>query len=94
MTKIVTPDRREHELTELDFEVEEEPWLRVKVSDGTVIKIRMTIMGVARSDQFYPDGKPMYFVNNPIQMRVTNVSQKLCKKQSKPLKKNDVAGYA
>jgi hypothetical protein len=67
--KTKTPDGVEHELVEIDFKAPEEPWLEYKLTDGTLLKYRSTIMSVARSDHYDENGNPVYFVNSQQQWR-------------------------
>jgi len=69
MTTIRTPDGTDHEITEVDFEAPEEPWITYKLSDGTVVKFRTMMMSIARSDKFDEHGRPYYFTNSQNQMR-------------------------
>ena len=78
MTKIKTPDGKVHELIEIDFECEKEPWIEYKLSDGTIMKLKLVLASVARSDQLNDRGEPFYFTQTMTQQR-TFVPKELCK---------------
>lgn len=77
MPKIITPDGVEHNLTDLDFEVEEERWVEIKIKDGSVIKFRTTIESVGRSDKNNDDGTPIYFIKTQNHMRYIKIPPEL-----------------
>ena len=78
MTKIKTPDGKVHELTEMDFECEKEPWIEYKLADGTMMKLKLLLSSIARSDQYNERGEPYYFTQTMVQQRVF-VPKELCK---------------
>ena len=78
MTKIKTPDGKMHELTEMDFECEKEPWIEYKLADGSIMKLKLVLASVAKSDQFNEKGEPYYFTQTMTQQR-TFVPKELCK---------------
>lgn len=69
MTKIKTPDGKIHNLTEMDFEPALEPWIEYKLSDGTVMKLKTSLVSVARSDQINERGEPFYFTQSVTNQR-------------------------
>jgi len=69
MTKIKTPDGKIHNLTEMDFEPMLEPWIEYKLSDGTVMKLKTSLVSVARSDQINERGEPFYFTQSVTNQR-------------------------
>lgn len=78
MATIKTPDGKIHVLTEIDFECEKEPWMEYKLSDGTIMKMKLVLGSVARSDQLNEKGEPFYFTQTMTQQR-TFVPKELCK---------------
>jgi hypothetical protein len=45
----------------LEFESEKEPWSAYKLEDGTVFKMKQTLVSIFRLiDRFKPDGEPIY----------------------------------
>jgi len=67
--KIKTHDGKEHELTEIDFDCEKEPWLEYRLSDGTVLKLKHILVSVARSNLMNEKGEPFYFTQTSTQQR-------------------------
>src|SRR2546429_1088230 len=66
--------------TQVDFErVGPERWNVYEISDGSVLRAKLEITGILRTDKYGPDGDPLYIINNqPIQrMKVAaNLIQK------------------
>jgi len=56
--EITFPDGQTHKVEELTFETISEPWTEYKLSDGTILK--MKIIGLKAFRVLYPDGKPAY----------------------------------
>jgi hypothetical protein len=51
------------EAVELNFETVKEPWLEMKIEDGAVIKMRLSIEKILRVDSIrQADGGPTYIV--------------------------------
>ncbi len=44
----------------VDFRVKNEPWLRYKLQDGTLLLARLVVLKVFRTDQYDPAGQPVY----------------------------------
>jgi hypothetical protein len=68
------------ELTELEFERVEEPWNEYKLTDGTVVRIRVLLTGIRRSPFFGLDGDPLYTVTSDVSTHIsvpTELRQKL-----------------
>ncbi len=60
-----TPDQiRDCPKIDLKFSVKEEPWNEYRLSDGTVIRTRITVLGVLKTPFFVADGDPMYIVSH------------------------------
>src|SRR5881398_2697529 len=74
--------------TSVDFErVGPERWNVYELSDGTVLRAKLEITGILRTDRYGPDGDPLYIVNNQPIPRI-KVAEALVKKQ-KPTKPQD-----
>ena len=53
--------------------------------DGSVLRAKLEITGILRTDKYGPDGDPLYIINNqPIQRM--KVAESLIKKQRIPQK--------
>jgi hypothetical protein len=73
----------------LDFEEEKLPegWIKLKLSDGTVLKVKPEITAVVRLDKYDQFGNPVYAVSTASILRLVHVPDKLrksFKKQGKP----------
>lgn len=65
---------------EVDVEESKEKWSEFTLSDGAVIKIKITLVGAVRvQGQFDPDGNPMYVVKGQPVMVVTSAPESLKK---------------
>ncbi len=70
--------------TYVDIErVGPEKWNVYELTDGSVLRAKLEITGVLRTDKFAPDGEPLYIVNNQMIQRI-KVPQNLIKKQQLP----------
>src|SRR5213594_3252900 len=81
-----TLDPRTMNTTAVDFErVGPEKWNVYELSDGSVLRAKLEITGIMRTDKYGPDGDPLYIINNqPIQRM--KVAESLIKKQRIPQK--------
>ncbi len=67
--------------TSVDFErVGLEKWNVYELTDGTVLRAKLEITGILRTDKYGPDGDPLYVVNNQMIPRL-KVPETLIKKQ-------------
>src|SRR5213594_3000045 len=67
--------------THVDFErVGVEKWNVYELSDGSVLRAKLEITGILRTDKYGPDGDPLYIVNNQPIPRL-KVAEALVKKQ-------------
>ncbi|HYY90772.1 MAG TPA: hypothetical protein VE955_02155 [Candidatus Dormibacteraeota bacterium] len=67
--------------TMVDFErIGPERWNVYELSDGTLLRAKLEITGILRTDKFGPDGDPLYVVNHQPISRL-KVPEKLIKKQ-------------
>ena len=49
-----------------------ETWNTYKLSDGSVIKVKLVAMKVLRTDAYRPDGNPVYVLHSQNVMTVTS----------------------
>lgn len=55
----------------VDFEGKSEPWSTYELDDGTTLKIRVTITGIARLEgEFDAHGSPVYTVQSGTVVRI------------------------
>src|SRR5438093_8373559 len=67
--------------TQVDFErVGPERWNVYELVDGSVLRAKLEITGILRTDKYGPDGDPLYIVNNQPIPRL-KVAEALVKKQ-------------
>ncbi len=67
--------------TMVDFDrIGPERWNVYELSDETVLRAKLEITGILRTDKYGPDGDPLYIVNHQPITRL-KVPQKLIKKQ-------------
>ncbi len=75
--------------TPIDFErVGFEKWNVYELSDGSLLRTKLEVTGVLRTDKFGQDGEPLYIVNNQPIHRM-KVAPNLIKKPQRPLPKRD-----
>ena len=79
--------------THVDFErVGVERWNVYELSDGSVLRAKLEITGILRTDKYGPDGEPLYVVNAQMIPRI-KVPQTLIKRQPQvPTKERDLKG--
>ena len=66
---------------EIDFDVVGEDWNTYRLKDGTVLKVKLVLVGVVRlKDKYDPMGNPVYMINSTNVVRVTDVSADFKKK--------------
>ena len=65
------------EAADLDFTEEEEHWNAYRLSDGTLLKVRLILRGVKRLKRYNPDGSPMYLIQSQNIVRTTDVPEEL-----------------
>ncbi len=75
--------------THIDFErVGSEKWNVYELSDGSLLRTKLEVTGVLRTDKFGQDGEPLYIVNNQPIHRM-KVAPNLIKKPQHQLPKRD-----
>ena len=62
---------------EVDFSEEEEHWNTYKLSDGTLLKVKLVIRGVKRLKRFNPDGSPIYVIQSQNVVRTLNIPKEI-----------------
>jgi len=66
----------------VDFErIGPERWKVYELSDGTILRAKLEVTGILRTDKYGPDGDPLYVVNNKPITRV-KVPENLIMKQT------------
>ncbi len=50
--------------TLVDFETVREEYNSYKLSDGSMIRMKTVVTSIIRTDEFSPDGEPIYVVNS------------------------------
>jgi hypothetical protein len=48
----------------VDFETVREEYNSYKLSDGSMIRMKTVVTSIIRTDEFSPDGDPIYVVNS------------------------------
>ena len=79
--------------THVDFErVGVEKWNVYELSDGSVLRAKLEITGILRTDNYGPDGEPLYVVNAQMIPRI-KVPENLIKRQQQvPRQERDRKG--
>ncbi len=63
---------------------ETEGWHTLKLSDGSVIKVKLVITSVKRLKKFQPDGSPIYLIQSQNVLRMESVPKELMGKAVQP----------
>jgi len=58
---------------EIDWTQENEFWNSYRLSDGTMLKVKLVLKGVKRLKMYNPDGTPIYMISTEAIMRTTEV---------------------
>ena len=75
--------------THVDFErVGAERWNVYELTDGSVLRAKLEITGILRTDKYGPDGEPLYVVNAQMIPRI-KVPETLIKRQQSQASKQD-----
>jgi hypothetical protein len=69
---------------EIDFEEEKEHWNVYKLKDGTILKVKLILIGVRRLKKYNPDGTPIYIINSQNVVRAVNIPKELLAKPREP----------
>jgi len=65
------------EAEDIDFEEVKEHWNTYKLKDGTMLMLKLVLVGVKRLKKWAPDGNPIYAVHSQNVMRLANVPKEL-----------------
>ena len=94
MGKIRLPDGRVVDAVKLDFEPLKECWYEYKLSDGSKLKIKLTVTGVFRTEDYDPvTGEPRYVVYSQNTVIALDIPEKLIKTPKEKQKKKGEAKY-
>ncbi len=83
MRPMIMPDGTEALVEDVDFEIEKEPELIMKLSDGTVMRAKLVPTQVLRMDRYNPDGTPQYIMQSQTVIRVKVPPELMTKDQQK-----------
>lgn len=72
------------EAEDVDFVEEKEGWNIYRLSDGSILKVKLVLTGVKRLKKWNPDGTPIYVINSQNIVRVINVPKDLKAKPREP----------
>ena|GEM_PF-668713 len=72
------------EAEDIDFIEEKEDWNIYKLSDGSILKVKLVLTSVKRLKKWNPDGTPVYVINSQNIVRVINVPKELKAKPRGP----------
>jgi hypothetical protein len=64
----------------VDWKEESESWNTYRLTDGTLLKIKLVLKDVKRLKKTQPDGTPLYWGSWDILMRATEVPENLKQK--------------
>lgn len=67
------------EAVDLDFSEEDEHWNSYKLSDGTILRIKLVLREVKRLNKWKPDGSPIYMINSQNVVRTVDIPKELKK---------------
>ncbi|MEM1530745.1 MAG: hypothetical protein QXH19_03035 [Candidatus Bathyarchaeia archaeon] len=79
----ISPDELA-EAEDIDFVEEKEDWNVYRLSDGSILKVKLVLTGVKRLKKWNPDGTPIYVINSQNIVRVVNVPKELKAKPREP----------
>lgn len=77
------PRRALEDSVDIDFDEEEEFWNVYRLSDGSILKVKLVLRGVKRLKRYEPDGTPVYVINSINVVRAVDVPQELKAKPKK-----------
>lgn len=72
------------EAIDLDWNQENECWNTYRLSDGTLLKIKIVLKGVKRLKQYLPDGTPIYTIMTDTVVRALEVQGNIKAKPKPP----------
>lgn len=71
--KVTLPDGRVVDGVEVGVDESTERWSDVKLTDGTVLRVKLSIISAVRTEVFDPQGNPTYSLNMAPVMAVVDV---------------------
>lgn len=69
---------------DLDFREVEEHWNIYQLEDGSLLKVKLVLIGVKRLKKYNPDGTPIYLINSQNIVRVVRIPPELKAKPREP----------
>lgn len=63
---------------------ESESWNTYKLSDGSVMKVKLTVTSVKRLKKYQPDGSPIYLIQSMNVLRMDYIPKELMGKPVQP----------
>ena len=78
---VILPGGEKAEAIEVQVEESTERWSEFQLQDGTVVRVKATILSAARIDgQYDPQGNPMYQMNIAPVVTISSVPESLRRK--------------
>ena len=69
---------------DLDWTQENEFWNTYRLSDGTLLKVKLVLKGVKRLKKYQPDGTPIYLIINDNIVRAMEIQGDIKMKPKPP----------
>jgi hypothetical protein len=80
MPKMTLPDGKVVDGVEVAVEESTERWSEIKLDDGTIARVKMTVISAVRAEnQFDPMGFPIYSLNMAPTIAIVSVPENLKK---------------
>ena len=82
--KLVLPDGRKVEATDVDYKTEKEDWSEYTLEDGSILKFKTIVSSVIRTEDYSSTGDPIYIIRStnisrvkvPEEMKLTSTNKK------------------
>ncbi len=72
------------EAENLSIKDENENWNTYKLSDGSIMKVKLTVTNVKRLKKYQPDGSPIYLIQSMNVLRMDMIPRELMGKPIQP----------
>ncbi len=72
------------EAENLSIKDESENWNTYKLSDGSIMKVKLTVTNVKRLKKYQPDGSPIYLIQSMNVLRMDTIPKELMGKPIQP----------
>ncbi len=72
------------EAENVQIKEENELWNTYKLSDGSIMKVKIVVTNVKRLKKFQPDGSPIYLIQSQNVLRMENIPKELMGKAIQP----------